>query len=194
MLDQNLVADLKSATESYDVARRKLIGMSDDVRNAAKRSIFAMHREDFEKADALLAEAVAKLADIRQHAEGKPARLLEEGSYRAGLEEYVEARLYRDYLDRGNVGSVEIEGMNVPADVYLGGLSDLVGELQRRQVRAATSGELEEVKRIRDAAEEIVAALLEMDLTGYLRNKLDQAKNGFRRAEDTLYEISIRRK
>lgn len=193
MLNSEMVARLKQEAESYDIARRKQIGLSDDVRNASKRAIFAMHRDDLEKADSLLGEARSRLAEIRDHAQDQPPRLLEEGAFRAGLEEFVEASLLRAFIADGQVGAVEVEGLDVPTDVYLGGLSDLVGELQRRQVRAATDGNMEEVKRLRDACEEIVGAMLEMDLTGYLRNKFDQAKNSFRRAEEILYEMSVRR-
>jgi predicted translin family RNA/ssDNA-binding protein len=83
--------------------------------------------------------------------------------------------------------------LDLDHETYLGGLADLVGELQRRQVRAATEGRTDEVKKIKDDIEVIVDALLEMDLGGYLRNKFDQAKNALRRAEDVLYEVSIRR-
>ena len=81
----------------------------------------------------------------------------------------------------------------VAHEIYLGGLSDLTGELQRRQVRLATDGKLEEVRKLKQAIEEIVVQLLEMDLTGYLRTKFDQAKNSLRRAEDVLYEVTLRR-
>ncbi len=165
--------------------------MSDDIRNASKRAIFAMHRDDLAKADELIASALQGIADV-QKSMGTP-KLRQEGSFRAALEEYVEARLYRDYLDGKELGAVEIEGIDMPHDVYLGGLSDVTGELQRKQVRLATAGDLEGVQAIRDAIEEIIGEMMEIDLTGYLRNKFDQSKNSFRRAEEVLYEIAVRR-
>ncbi|MEA3249020.1 MAG: hypothetical protein U9Q03_01535 [Patescibacteria group bacterium] len=192
MLDVKFLDALKGSASEYQGARQQVIRTSDDIRNASKRAIFAMHRDDMAKADELLAEAVAGLAQIGEMA-GSVPKILGEGSYRSALEEYVEARLYRDYLEGKPVGKVEIEGLEVPYDVYLGGLSDLVGELQRRLVKLATAGDLDGVKATRDTMEEIVGVMMEMDLTGYLRNKFDQSKNSFRRAEEVLYEISVRR-
>lgn len=191
MLDKKFVSQLREAVAEYDKSRRIIIGMSDDIRNGSKRAIFAMHREDLTKADELLAVALQSIADV-QKSMGTP-KLRQEGSFRAALEEYVEARLYRDYLDGKELGAVEIEGIDMPHDVYLGGLSDVTGELQRKQVRLATAGDLEGVQAIRDAIEEIIGEMMEIDLTGYLRNKFDQSKNSFRRAEEVLYELAVRR-
>ena len=66
--------------------------------------------------------------------------------------------------------------------------------MQRRQVRLATEGKTAEVRSIKESMEAVVAELLDMDLGGYLRNKFDQAKNNLRRAEEVLYELSIRGK
>lgn len=192
MLDRQFLDALKSSASDYQKARQEVIRAADDTRNASKRAIFAMHRDDLSGADALLEEAVSGLDRIREMA-GDVPKMLEEGSFRSALEEYVEARLYRDHLDGKPVGEVVIDGMEVPYDVYLGGLSDLVGEMQRRQVKLATAGDLEGVKVMRDSMEEIIGEMMEMDLTGYLRNKFDQAKNSFRRAEEVLYELSVRR-
>ncbi len=192
MLDGQYLAAVKNAASDHRKTRQEVIRASDDARNASKRAIFAMHRDDFAKADGLLAEAADSLTRVRDMATDVP-KMLEEGSFKSALEEFVEARLYRDYLEGKAVGEVVIEGLDVPYDVYLGGLSDLVGELQRRQVKLATAGDVDGVKQARDAMEEIIGEMMEMDLTGYLRNKFDQAKNSFRRAEEVLYELTVRR-
>lgn len=192
MLDGKFLDALKGLASEYQGARQQVIRTSDDIRNASKRAIFAMHRDDMEKADELLATAASGLAQIVEMA-GLVPKMLDEGSYKSALEEYVEARLYRDYLAGKPVGEVAVGGLEVPYDIYLGGLADLVGEMQRRQVKLATAGDLDGVKATRDTMEEIIGVMLEMDLTGYLRNKFDQAKNSFRRAEEVLYEISVRR-
>lgn len=190
MLDKEFFAALKERQASHVAIRREIIAKAAAAQGEAKRAIFALHRDDAATADALLASAAGALADIRAKIGGRP-ELADEGSYRAALEEYAEAALYRAWVKDGAVGPVALEG--VDHEIYLGGLSDLTGELQRRQVRFATDGKLDEVKRIKDGVSEIVELLAEMDLTGYLRNKFDQAKNSLRRAEDVLYEVTLRR-
>ncbi|MFH1046766.1 MAG: hypothetical protein V1738_00540 [Patescibacteria group bacterium] len=191
MLDKKFISQFKNAVSEYDKSRRIIISLSDDIRNASKRAIFAMHRADLAGADELLSGALNNIGEVQKSMITN--KLSEEGSFRSALEEYVEARLYREYLAGKEVGAIEIPGIDMPHDIYLGGLSDLVGELQRRQVKLATAGDLPGVKQVRDDIEEIIGEMLEMDLTGYLRNKFDQSKNSFRRAEEVLYELSVRR-
>jgi len=192
MLNRKYLERIKDDSAGYEAGRRETIRLSDDIRTVSKRAIFAMHRDDLMAADRLLAEAVEGIASVRAKSQDGP-QMTEEGSFRAALEEYVEARLYRDFLDGKELGPVEVAKIEVPSDVFLGGLCDMVGELQRKQVRLATDGDIDGVRAIRDLAEEVVNALLEMDLTGYLRNKFDQVKNSFRRSEEILYELSVRR-
>jgi predicted translin family RNA/ssDNA-binding protein len=191
MLDEAIVEEVKKGHAAHADARRELIKLASDAQSASKRAIFALHRDDPAGADALLAEAEDRLREIGRRAAVQPA-LASEGSYRAALEEYAEAALYRQYVERGAVGKVPLDA--VGHDAYLGGLADLAGELQRRQVRMATEGRVADVKALKDAIEEIVTALLSLDLEGYLRTKFDQAKNGLRRAEDVYYEVSLRSK
>jgi predicted translin family RNA/ssDNA-binding protein len=190
MLDRKYFDEIKNQHASYENARRAVIKISGDVLSAAKRAIFALHRDDAAGADALLKESAALIGQVVTLAGAVPG-LTQEGSYRAALEEYVEASLYRAYVRDGGVGRVE--GLDLDYEIYLGGLSDLVGELQRRQVRMATEGKTDEVRKIKEQIEIVVDALLELDLGGYLRNKFDQAKNALRRAEDVLYEVTLRR-
>lgn len=191
MLDKAYLAEVKAQHAAHASGRRELIKFASDAQSAAKRAIFALHRDDLEAADALFAEAEARLAQISERLGFRP-ELADEGSYRAALEEYAEAALYREYLRSGNVGKLAKEGIDY--DTYLGALSDLTGELQRRQVRMATEGNLAAVKAIKEDLSGVVEAMLEMDLEGYLRNKFDQAKNSLRRAEDVLYEMTLRSK
>jgi len=191
MLDRKLFAAIKKQLNAYESGRREVIKLSGDAINAAKRAIFALHRDDAAGAARLFGEADAALDAVRKVIKAQPD-LAAEGSYRAALEEYVEAKLYDRYLADGSVGKVE--GEHIDYEIYIGGLTDLTGELQRRQVRLATEGKIAEVRKIKEVMEAIVAELLDMDLGGYLRNKFDQSKNNLRRAEEVLYELSLRGK
>ncbi|HCC22509.1 hypothetical protein A2480_00775 [Candidatus Uhrbacteria bacterium RIFOXYC2_FULL_47_19] len=192
MLNRKYLEQIKSDSTAYETGRRETIRLSDDIRTVSKRAIFAMHRDDLVAADQLLVEAVKGISAVRAKSQDGP-RMTDEGSFRAALEEYVEARLYRDFLNGKELGPIEVANIEVPSDIFLGGLCDMIGELQRKQVRLATDGNIEGVRAMRDLAEDVVGALLEMDLTGYLRNKFDQVKNSFRRSEEVLYELSVRR-
>jgi len=191
MLDRKYLADLKKQVAAHEAGRREVIKFAGDALSLAKRTIFALHRDDRAAAAKLLGEAEAGIAAVEKIAAKQP-EMAAEGSFRAALEEFVEAQLYRQFVETGSLGKVAAK--HVDYEIYLSGLSDLTGELQRRQVRLATEGKLDEARRIKDVMEAVVAELLDMDLGGYLRNKFDQAKNNLRRAEEVLYELSLRSK
>jgi predicted translin family RNA/ssDNA-binding protein len=189
MLNADFFVSLNQRLSDYESGRREIIKVSGDALSMSKRAIFALHRDDAGEAKRLLGEAKQRLAAVRQMAKVNPD-LADEGSYKAALEEYYEASLYRQWLESGDIGPLEDEPDEYRT--YIGALSDLTGEIQRRQVRLATAGKLEEVRRLRDDIEAVVGQLLDMDLGGHLRQKFDQAKNNLRRAEDVLYEVTIR--
>lgn len=192
MLDNDHLDGIGRHRAAYAEARHELIHLAGDAQSASKRAIFALHRDDLAGADRLLDAAGTALRSIQDLA-AKTDGLGGEGSYRAALEEYAEAALYRDFVKTGRVGALAGLPAAIDDDAYLGGLSDLTGELQRRQVRFATDGGIEEVRRIKETIGEVVESLLKMDLGGYLRTKFDQARNSLRRAEDVLYETTLRR-
>ena len=66
------------------------------------------------------------------------------------------------------------------------------GELLRYAIKSATEKKFEEVKKCRLAADEIITELVDMNLTGYNRQKFDQAKQALHKLEQVLYEVSIR--
>lgn len=190
MLNKDFFVRIREARSAFVASRRELIKISGDALSASKRAIFALHRDDFRGADELLGKARDGIGAVRDLIKRDP-ELSNEGSYRAALEEFAEASLYRRFLENGDIG--EVNGLEIPDSVYLAGLMDLVGELQRRQVRSATEGRADEVRDMNQVIGQIMEELLAMDLEGYLRTKFDQAKNSMRRSEDVLYEVNLRR-
>lgn len=190
MLDKEFIKAIREKYMGHRGLRREVIKLSADAQNSAKKSIFAMHRDDAALADELLAAAEAKFGEARAVI-AQSTELSQEGSYRAALEEYMEARLYRNFVRDGAVNPVEFPDADY--ETFIGALSDLTGEIQRRQVKAATERRLDEVARYKEAIEAIVGELLAMDLEGYQRNKFDQSKNNLRRAEEVLYDVSLRK-
>jgi len=62
--------------------------------------------------------------------------------------------------------------------------------MARFAVRKATLGDKVSVERLFKSAENMVAFLMSLDSTGYLRTKTDQAKQHLRRLEELRYDIS----
>lgn len=182
---------IKKRYIACEQARRRMFHASNDATAIAKRAIFALHRDDLMAATALLKEArgllIAAESEVKKHPE-----LRGQGPYRAGLEEYAEALLFENYLAKGDWKNAE--ALKFDPDIYLGALSDATGELVRYAVRQATIGNIKAVEKARATVEATVGFILELDLTGDLRQKGDQAKRNLRALEEMMYQIGLARR
>ncbi len=188
MLDKEYINGVKERMTKSDTERREIIKDSGDALHLAKRAIFSLHREDTTDAELKMQESKNIMVELQKRFD---INVLDaQGSYRAGLEEIVEASLFFDFIGGKDFGEIKL---NVPDDVYIAGLCDVPGELLRYAVRFATKRDFEMAQRCQETAQEVVGELIEFNLTSYLRTKLDQAKNAVRKLEQINYELSLRK-
>jgi len=190
MLQKKYIQQLKQDLLNYALIRREVIKQSDDALHHAKRAIFALHRDNVKEAEEKLKESLTLLKGIHTKYK-KDVRVFDEGAYKAGVEEYVEATLLYQFLVTSSIG--DIKTIPISAESYVGGLCDVPGELYRYAIKSATEGNLNRVKECAKMAEEIVGELIEFNLTSYLRTKFDQAKSAVHKLEEVVYEVSLRR-
>ncbi len=182
---------LKKRHSTREKERRDLIGRSNEALSRSKRAIFALHRDDISGSEKLLKEAVAVFALIEKKFKKFPD-LKYEGAYKAALEEYAEAALFYSYMTTRKLGAIDERAME--PGIYLGGLSDTTGEIVRYAMKRVTQGDTKAVHEAREVVAMVIEFLLDMDLTGYLRTKFDQAKKNYRRLEEMVYDLSLRDK
>lgn len=187
-MGEDFLQGLKAAHEAFAAARREIIGHAAKAQNASKRAVFAVQRGDDAAAKALLAEAEDALEAVRAAAVGN-ARLAHEGSYRAALEEYAEARFVAQLAWKGSVAAID----GLDEETQIGGLCDAAGEVVRLMIRAATEGRDAEARELKARLDRVMEGLDAMDYSGYLRTKYDQARAHLRKAEDVLYDLSLKR-
>lgn len=188
-LNKPHLAVLKKNLHAYAVKRRDIIKNAGDALHHAKRAIFALHRGEMNEAKIKLEEAGAILSGLIKKYK-KDTNAMQEGVLREGLEEYVEASLFYQFVTNRKIGPIKT--LAIPEEVYLAGLCDIPGELLRYAIRAATKKDIKTVAVCAEMAAEIVEELLEFDLTKYLRHKFDQAKDAVRKIEYVVYEVSLR--
>lgn len=189
MLSKAYINKIRKEYLSYAEKRREMIKLSGDALHLAKRVIFCVHRHEQKDAQEKL-KATEEILKTLNKKFSRDKDLFDEGSYRAALEEYVEAKLFYEFIATGKMN--EIKTVPVDSDVFLGGLCDVPGELYRFAVNAAAAHKYEVVPECFLAAEEIISELMEFDLTSYLRNKFDQAKGALHKLEQIRYEVSLR--
>jgi len=188
-MNSSFLQKIKTEYNDYDTKRRQVIKHANDALNLSKRAIFDFHRDHYKEGFDNLRQAEKIFSNLENLSKGT-ARLRQEGSWRAALEEYTEAKLFGNFLKNRKVEA--IRGRQIDSEIFLGGLCDFTGELVRRAVKETTNKNFKEVAVIRKAIEEIMHFLIQLNLTGYLRTKYDQAKNNLRKIEEINYDISLK--
>ncbi len=189
MLDRAFFNPLKQLHASRARERRTLQEYAGQILSAAKRSIFATQRNDSKVATSELKTCIEFIKKAKAVVRKFPS-LESEGMWRSALEEYAEASLYASVMTNKGIGAVR-EIADDDAGTYVGALSDLTGELTRSCVLLATERDLAGVKRLSGLIRDVVAFLLEMDLTGSDRQKFDQAKQNLRKVEEIAFDLSL---
>lgn len=189
MLDKRFWTATFKKQGEFDISRRKIIGESSRAQHAAKQAIFALHRDGLKEAKEKIAEAQKGLISLDKRF-GKNFRLRMEGSWKASVEEFVEAKLFLDFYEGKKITS--IKEFSVEADEYLGGLSDLTGEILRKMIFWATRKEYDKVDMAGEEIANIVHELMKYNLTGYLRTKVDQSKKSLQKSEGVRYDLSLK--
>ncbi|NQT49285.1 hypothetical protein HQ571_01175 [Candidatus Kuenenbacteria bacterium] len=191
MLDKKFWKKTLEDQSEYDISRRKIISEASGAQHLAKQAIFALQRDDKQEAEEKIAVAKEGLISLEKRF-GKDGKLRTEGVWKAAVEEFVEAKLFMDFIKKKDIQGIE-EFFVLP-DEYIGGLSDVTGEILRMMVLWTTKGNIEEVKNSAEVISEIIHELMQYNYGGYLRTKFDQAKRSLQKAEQILYDLSIRKK
>lgn len=189
MINKKYFHSVRADLLDYAEKRREVIKQAGDAQHAAKKAIFAMQRDSQAEAEESLAKAETSLLAITKKY-SKDVRIFDEGSFKAALEEYTEATLFKQFLDKKDIG--EIKNFKLDSDAYISGLCDVPGEIVRYAIKAATERDFATVKRCYTVSETVIAELVDMDLTGYNRQKFDQAKQALNKLQQIAYEVSLK--
>ncbi len=173
-------------------AREEALKLAREVVRAAANAVRAVHRGEFEAAEALLAEGRQKLQAATQLLAEHPD-ILWAGFIGDAAKELVEAHVtFAVIANRPVPGPDELK---VEPLSYLQGLAEAVGELRRHLldlIRTGQLGRAEEILGTMDAIYEVLVALDYPDgMTGGLRRLTDQVRGILERSRGDL-TLSIR--
>lgn len=189
MLDKRFLQTVRKELLNYAQKRREVIKFAGDAQFLSKKTIFSLQAGLLDEAKKSLNEAKKILLSISKKYKNTTG-LFDEGSFKAALEEFVEASLFLAFVENKKLGKTE--NLEVDFDIYVGGLCDVPGEILRFAIKSATQRNISEVKRCYKVAEEIINELVDMNLTGYNRQKFDQAKQALNKLQQVVYEVSLK--
>lgn len=188
MINKKFLETLKKDHQKHEGERRQIISAANNLLFSAKKIIFKLQREEFKEAIKNFTEVETSFNDLAKRFGND--RLKKEGAYRAAAEEYLEAKTFYQVIKEKEID--EVKDLDFDYESYLGGICDLIGELVRYATNQATQGKFAKVAQIKKKAENIMAQLIDVDMTGYLRTKYDQARGHLRKLEQMAYEIKLK--
>lgn len=188
MLNKKFIEKIKDDYQKSQSERRQIISISNEILHNSKKTIFALHRGEIKQAEENFAAIEKSLAKMEKSFGFN--RNEDEGSYKAAVEEYVEAKMFYYYLAGKKID--KIPEANLDYDSYIGGICDFTGEMVRYATNQAAAGNFAKVAEVKEAINLVVGELIEFDLGGYLRTKYDQARSNLRKIEEMAYEVKLK--
>jgi translin len=180
---QTIQADFEARND----ARNAAIGLSRDLIRTCATAIRASHRDEWDTAHDLLAEADKAAAELQENLADYP-ELLAAGYTQDALKEMVEAHV--TFALASDTPLPDPDALRVCYSVYLNGLCEGASEMRRRCLDDLRRGETAEAERLLKGMDEIYDTLVTFDfpdaITGGLRRRVDQFRGVLERTRGDL--------
>lgn len=163
--------------QSKNAAREESLALSREALRSSANSIRAVHRDEFARAEELLAAADERLRRAVEVLAPHPD-VLYAGFVQDAQKEYAEARLTLAIVRGLALPGPDDLGVTWPA--YLNGLAEAVGELRRYLLDKLRHGDLTKGESLLQAMDDIYDLLVTIDypdsMTGGLRRTTDMMR------------------
>lgn len=171
--------DIRSRFEDVDKTRDGAYQGSRRLTAVCARAIRAVHREEWERADELIAEAKSAAENLVYGVRDFPY-LYYAGYTQDSLKEFVEANL--TYALVRDLPLSSPEDLGVEKNTWLNGLAEAATELRRRILDIIRHGHSQEAERLLSEMDEIYSILVTFDFN-------DAVTGGLRRRTDTVRAV-----
>lgn len=170
---------IRQEFERKNAARDKAYQSSRELIRLCARAIRAVHREEWDTAKALIAEAGQATEELVAGVRDYPA-LYFAGYTQDAIKEFVEANL--TYALVRNRPLPRPEDLGAEYNTWLNGLAEAATELRRRILDIIRHGHSDEAERLLDSMDQIYSVLVTFDFT-------DSITGGLRRRTDTVRAV-----
>ncbi len=180
---ERIRADFTTRNDVRDEALRR----TRELIRLCGTAIRASHRDEWDKARELLAQADALAQRIREALAPYPD-LRHAGYTQDAMKELVEAHATMALV--GGDPIPDPESLQVTNPAYLNGLCEAASELRRRSLDEMRRGDLSEAERLLEVMDEVYNVLNTFDfpnaITGGLRRRVDQLRGVLERTRGDL--------
>ena len=184
---ERIAKRIQADFEARDDARNEALRRSRELIRLCATVIRASHRDEWDTARDLLAQADAVADGIRENLAPYPD-LLHAGYTRDALKELVEAHVTLALASAAPVPEPEPLGVAYPD--YLNGVCEAASEMRRRCLDELRRGNTVEAERLLAAMDEVYDVLVTFDfpdaITGGLRRRVDRLRGVLERTRGDL--------
>ncbi len=175
---EEISSKIRKNFEAKESIREDGLKISREVVRECRTASFALHGQDFEKADKCIKTAGKALEKLEVLFEGH-ADIYHAGFVEHAQQEYSEVSVLESLLNEEKIPSPE--ELRVEYAAYLNGLGDVVGELRRHVLDLIRKESFEKAEVFLGTMENIHAILMNFDypdaITGGLRRKTDVSRS-----------------
>ncbi len=168
-------------------ARERALAISRQVIRNSANAIRAVHRNDFDQARRLIAEASAGLSETLSIRTDNP-EIYYAGFLSDARKEFTEANITLAVISGADIPNAEILGIDPPA--YLNGMAEVIGELRRYILDALRRDDTARCEELMELMDEIYGILITVDfpeaVTGGLRHSADAMRGVLERTRGDL--------
>jgi translin len=178
----------RSVLESKHKARETTLAACRKTIQACAASIRAVHREQFETAEELSAQAAAHLAEAMKAVENHPD-IRHAGFVHDASKEYAEARMTLAFV-RGDPLPAAEDLVGVEVQAYLNGMAEAASELRRYILDLLRRGQPGRGEELLGYMDDVYSLLITIDfpdaMTGGLRRTTDALRGVLERTRGDL--------
>ena len=110
MINKTFLSKIKKNLDTFQKERGEIIGSSREILQNSKKAIFALHAGKSKEAKSFITNAEKGLGSLNK-TYNKDNRLRFEGSFKAAVEEYVEAKMFATVLDNKSLSELKIQNI-----------------------------------------------------------------------------------
>lgn len=183
---------------AQNAVRDEALKASRELIRLCSHAIRAGHRDEWDAAESLLADADAAGCALQASLAPYPG-LMYAGYTQDALKELVEAQVTLALISGRNLPSVEAAG--IPLNTYLNGVCEAASELRRRCLDQLRHGRFDEAERLLGAMDMVYEVLMSFGypdaITRGLRRRVDQLRGVLERTRgditNSLQMMQLRR-
>ena len=174
-----LAAPLQEQLAAINAAREVALPACRRTIRASSRAIRHVHRQEFDDARSLIAEAKAAIQEA-QRAVGPHPMIAFAGFLHDAEKEYVEAEVTLALVTAGALPSAS--DLGVQAQAWFNGMAEAASELRRHALDRLRAGELDRAEQLLSEMDDVYDLLVTID-------EPDAVTGGLRRTTDALRAV-----